>query len=170
MAEQIDTTVFKHFKAWGGTVPAGFFSNYMGTRTRETCWASPEDHRKYFQTERREQWKVPIDDNVFDWIVMLEAIVDAKDEFLMVALGAGWGRWLVCAAAAVQQFSGIPYKLVGVEAEPTHFRWLREHFADNGIDVTKHDLFEAAVAGESSRRWFHVGKPDSWYGQKRARR
>jgi len=165
MPEQIDTTVFKHFKPWEGIMPAGFFSNYMGTKTRETCWASPEEHRKYFNTERFEKWKMLVDDNVFDWIVMLEAIVDARDEFLMAALGAGWGRWLVNAAAAVEQFSGIPCKLVGVEAEPTHFRWMQEHLADNGLDVTRHDLIEAAVAAESSRAWFYVGRPNSWYGQ-----
>src|SRR2546428_5221959 len=100
MPEPIDISVFEHFTPWEGTMPAGFFSNFMGTKTRETCWASPEEHRKYFNTERYEKWKVPIDDNVYDWIVMLEAIVAAKREFLMIALGAGWGRWLVSAAAA----------------------------------------------------------------------
>ena len=67
----------------------------------------------------------------------------------MVYLGAGYGRWLVKGAAAVRQCHGdLPIKLIGVEAEPTHFEWLKQHFNDNGLDPAQHELIEAAVDGQ----------------------
>ncbi len=66
----------------------------------------------------------------------------------MVDLGAGFGRWLVKGATAVRQCHGdLPIRLIGVEAEPTHFEWLKQHFNDNGLDPAQHELIEAAVDG-----------------------
>ena len=55
----------------------------------------------------------------------------------MVELGAGWGRWLVDAWSVLKQIGKTDkgLLLVGVEAEPTHFEWMKQHFADNGLDV-----------------------------------
>jgi FkbM family methyltransferase len=96
---------------------------------------------------------------------LLEAVAEARGEFTMAALGAGWGRWLVAAAFAARQIESLRIRLIGVEAEPTHFQWMLEHFRDNQIDPKDHDLIEAAVSGTSGEAWFYVGKPDSWYGQ-----
>jgi hypothetical protein len=74
-------------------------------------------------------------------------VVEAIDEFTMAALGAGWRRWLIAAASAVKQYRDIPFHAIGVEAEPTHFKWMLEHFRDNGLDPVDHNLMEA------DRRW-----------------
>ena len=52
----------------------------------------------------------------------------------MIELGAGYGRWLVRAATALQQVKDLPFQLIGVEAEPQHFKWLLQHFKDNGLN------------------------------------
>lgn len=162
----VSTAVLKHFRSWTGMVPAGFFAYFLGNRTRISYWDCPEDIRHRFDLERLEAFSGPgIDDNIFDWLILLEAVVEAHDEFTMVALGAGWGRWLVSAAFAVKQFSQIPCRLIGVEAEPTHFQWMLQHFRDNDLDPAGHDLIEAAASGRSGRAWFYCGKPASWYGQ-----
>jgi hypothetical protein len=59
---------------------------------------------------------------------VFDALLEARKTFTMVELGAGWGRWLVSAACAarVQQLH-LELRLVGVEAQPEHFRWMRKH-------------------------------------------
>ena len=158
--------VLKHFRAWQGTVPSGFFAYFLGNLSRADYWAFHEDIRKLYDRERFEAFSGPsIDDNIFDWLILLEAVVEARGEFSMIALGAGWGRWLVAAALAVKQFSQIPCRLIGVEAEPTHFQWMLQHFRDNGLDPAGHELLEAAASDQSGYAWFYYGKAASWYGQ-----
>jgi FkbM family methyltransferase len=114
---------------------------------------------------RRGSYPQP-DEEYVEWIDVLESAVAATQSFTMIELGAGFGRWLVRAALAVKRYHGnLPIKLIGVEAEPTHFRWLKQHLRDNGIDPDEHQLIEAAVAEKDGEVFFHVGKPDEWYGQ-----
>ncbi len=88
----------------------------------------------------------------------------------MLELGAGYGRWLVIAATAVQLYSDLPYYLVGVEAEPTHFRFMKRHFDDNGISRRRIGrrrarLVNAAVTERDGHVDFYVGGSSEWYGQ-----
>ena len=166
MTSDISTAVLDKFRPWSGTVPSGYFAYFLGNLTRADYWAFSKEIRALYDRERFEAFSAPsIDDNIFDWLVLLEAVVDAHGSFTMAALGAGWGRWLVAGAFAAKQFGDLPFRLIGVEAEPTHFKWMQEHFSDNGIDPADHELIEAAAAGRSGQAWFYFGKPDSWYGQ-----
>ena len=107
-----------------------------------------------------------LNDEYFEWISVLEAATAATQRFVMIELGAGYGRWLVRAALAVKRHHGdLPIKLIGVEAEPTHFQWLKQHLRDNGIDPAEHKLIEAAVDEKEGEVAFYVGKSDTWYGQ-----
>ena len=107
-----------------------------------------------------------LSEEYIEWIDVLETAIAATRSFTMIELGAGYGRWLVRAALAVKRYHGdLPIKLIGVEAEPTHFRWLKQHLRDNGIDPDEHELIEAAVDEHDGEVFFHVGKPDEWYGQ-----
>jgi FkbM family methyltransferase len=36
--------------------------------------------------------------------------------------------------------------LIGVEAEPSHFEWMKMVLCDNGVDPHRHDMVQAAVA------------------------
>jgi FkbM family methyltransferase len=162
----IDTGILERFRPWSGVVPAGFFAYFLGNLTRADYWAFPKEIRALYDHERHETFSLPsLDDNIFDWLVLLEAVSDAKDSFTMAAVGAGWGRWLVAGAFAARQLGSMPIRLIGVEAEPTHFKWMHEHFRDNHLDPADHELIEAAAAATSGRAWFYVGDPAAWYGQ-----
>jgi FkbM family methyltransferase len=162
----VDTAILKRFTPWSGTVPAGYFAYFLGNVTRADYWAFSPEIRALYDRERHETFLAPsVDDNIFDWLVLLEAVADAKGTFTMAAAGAGWGRWLVAAAFAARQLGLSTVRLIGVEAEPTHFQWMLEHFRDNQLDPADHDLVEAAVSGRTGEAWFYVGDPDSWYGQ-----
>jgi FkbM family methyltransferase len=69
----------------------------------------------------------------------------ARERFCMAEIGAGWGRWMISAAALCRQ-QGIPFHLVGVEAEPSHFEWMKMVLRDNDIDPEQHDLWHGAAS------------------------
>jgi hypothetical protein len=50
------------------------------------------------------------------------------------------------AAAALCRQRGIPFTLIGVEAERSHFEWIEMVFRDNDIDPADHHLSFAAIA------------------------
>ncbi len=104
------------------------------------------------------------DEEYFQWIDLVEAVAESRDRFTMIELGAGYGRWLANAAALLDP--NIPdLRLIGVEAEPTHFRWMKLHLQDNRIDERHCDLHEAAIDAEDGTIEFLVGNSGHWYGQ-----
>jgi FkbM family methyltransferase len=109
-------------------------------------------------------WMRPGDGEYFEWIALLAAVEAAQQRFTMVELGAGWGRWLLRGAAAAR-LRGKAFRMVGVEADPDHFEWMKVALADNSVAPADCALFHAAVAGRSGTVWFQSGNPASWYGQ-----
>lgn len=134
--------------------------DYLGVRTRTkfvTDAAAPD------YVVRTSPMLPRFDEEYPEWIDVLDAVERASARFTMVELGAGWGRWLARGGTAAR-LRGLPCELVGVEAEPTHFAWLRTHLEDNGLADSSR-LIEAAVAPADGWVRFHVGDPASWYGQ-----
>jgi FkbM family methyltransferase len=100
-------------------------------------------------------------------MAVAEAIRGARETMTMIELGAGYGRWLVSGAQLARKINpNLKLKLVGIEADATHFGWMREHFEDNGINPAEHDLIKAAVAAESGTVHFCDSEdPSIDYGQ-----
>lgn len=104
-------------------------------------------------------------EDYFDWIDLFESVHQAEDKFQMIELGAAFGRWAAFGVLAARSL-GKPIGRFGVyEAEPTHFRWIEEHFGDNRIKCGEHDIVEAAVGPAEGVTPFFVGCPSEWYGQ-----
>jgi FkbM family methyltransferase len=114
----------------------------------------------------------PFDEEYFEWIDLLETVMLAREQFTMLELGAGYGRWAARGALAARR-RGLAVRLGVVEAEPQHVIWLREHLALNGIATREYRLFEAAVSDEPGTTVFYVAMPEGyasnsareWYGQ-----
>lgn len=163
--------IFYKFQCWKGTVPAGYACDFLGIKTNVKYYY-------HFQTDdhnctRDVETTYPIADNdeYFEWIDLLEAVVNSGESFTMIELGAGFGRWLCRAATALKQRNlASCYKLIGVEAEPTHFQWMKEHLQHNGIDLQQCSLIEAAVDGKDGNVQFRIGNADHHYGQSIASR
>jgi len=168
--------IFNRFECWKGFVEPGFLVNFLGVKTREYFLGKKfrEDmlRGKHLFTSqclgsRFVATELPgFNDWYFEWIEVLEAVTLAQDRFTMIELGAGYGRWLANAALALRHINGPPYKLIGVEAEPSHFRWMKEHMQDNAIEASNCELIEAAVADKDGWVEFYVGNPSDWYGQR----
>jgi len=161
--------IFLRFPRWQGEIPEGHCVNFLGVKTKikyftllQTLFANSPDWRGDYPIQNEEY---------FEWIDLLEAVANAKEHFRMIELGAGWGRWICNAAAALKQVNNLPYTLIGVEAEPTHFQWMMEHLAANGVDLNCCQLIQAAVAASDGEIGFDVGdhprwgRIDDWYGQ-----
>ena len=149
--------IFSRFRPWSGNVPAGFVVDFLGTRSRT-------DYFTMLRQELNSPCYPAIDEEYFEWIDLLESVASARNRFTMLELGAGWGRWTARGAAAAAQL-GLPYTLVAVEAEPTHFEWLKENLKDNHVRLENCRLVQAAVTASDGSVGFHVGDPAECYGQ-----
>jgi FkbM family methyltransferase len=137
-----------------------FVTEGLGGRMRREFFGPPTSHATYVGPG--------LDEDIFEWIALLEAILVAQGRFRMMELGCGFGRWLVIAAMACKQRGNFPLKLIGVEAEPAYHRWACRHFRDNGLNLSEHELIHAAVGPKDGTAKFYTGSIGEWYGQARA--
>jgi FkbM family methyltransferase len=151
--------IFNRFPRWEGYVPEGFIVNFLGVMNRAYYWQPHVDNPPPYPPDRHVKTDYPpFDSQYFEWIAVLEAVAAARDHFTMFELGAGYGYWTANAAAALKHVGQLPYTFVAVEAEPTHFKWMAQHFADNSLDPSDIRLIEAAVTSRDGKVGFHVGK------------
>lgn len=90
-------------------------------------------------------------EDLLEWIVLLEAVAAAGDRFVMVELGAGYGRWSVAAVAAARRLRRARRptpRIVAVEAHSARYASIAVHMADNGINPADHRLIHAAIGAE----------------------
>jgi FkbM family methyltransferase len=153
--------VFARFKRWQGPVEDGYQANWIGAVQSVGYVAGTTSNAS---TDTEPPYPPPSED-LFEWISVLEAVDRADTMFVMVELGAGFGRWLVGGALAARQRQ-LEISLFGVEAEPTHFAWMREHFERNGLAPDQHRLVCAAASARDGHALFQTGRNDRYYGQK----
>jgi FkbM family methyltransferase len=135
-----------------------FWTNFFGVKSRRAfCKSLLTQHMPSDQYP-------PLNEEYFEWIDVLESVAAARSRFVMLELGAGYGRWLANAVGAARRCK-LRYHLVAVEAEPAHFQYLRRNLRDNGIPFWRRTLVQAAVGAQPGHVWFHVGNPSEWYGQ-----
>ena len=146
--------------------PAGVVVDFLGSKTRlsyEAGFPGQSDRARIADVVTP---SYPLfDEEYFEWIDILESAAAAKDRYVMIELGAGYGRWAVRAALAAARKPSCTFQCVAVEAEPVHFRWMLDHFRDNGLNPDDHDVIWAAVGAQSGMVPFWIGDPDGWYGQ-----
>ncbi len=149
--------------AWMGLNPSGFSVNWVGTRTDlrflKGHAAPPPGLVEPPLPEISEEY--------FEWVCAAEAIAAARGRFTMVELGAGYGRWMMDAMGLLRQMGrqDLTPHFIGVEAEPSHYAWMVEHFRNNGLDPAQHRLVQGAVSGRDGKVRFAIGDADAWYGQ-----
>jgi FkbM family methyltransferase len=144
--------------------PAGFFNDFLGTKTRlaylprvydyksGTFEGGPNSHNRGMH-------------GTAEWIGTLRSILEAGRSVVAVELGAGWAPWLVSVATAARR-RGIAYiRLIGVEGSAEHAKFARQHFEDNGLDPRRQCLLHAVVGSEDGiARFPKLTYPSDHYG------
>jgi len=152
------------FKPWSGRVPAGYLSDWTGIKTRATVEHRFARQPTYWTARQETPTIQPKTEQIIDWLTVSDAVVSSGETFRMTALGAGWGRWIAAGGALARQL-GKKYFLIGVEADPDHFRWMKRHLVENDFDLNFYRLIEAAISDTAGTCHFEVGDPQAWYGQ-----
>jgi len=157
-------SVFADLGLWSGHVPARYDIDFLGIRTSQEYLTVSNQTSS---VDRFVSSDYPyLDEEIFEWSDLIAAVRDARDQFVMVELGAGWGRWLIRSVGVMRRLGkDIPFQLIGVEAEPTHFQFLNEHFHDNGVNPAAHMLINAAVSKDDGHVPFATGHARERYGQ-----
>ncbi|MCU0666038.1 MAG: hypothetical protein MUF05_02975 [Candidatus Omnitrophica bacterium] len=162
--------IFRKFKPYSGYGRKGYAVNFLGvfTDVSHICPIGPELQKRHnVETDERiwlETQYPDFQEEYFEWISLLESVVQAKQDFTAIELGAGIAPHLINAAAAIKKYHGdsFVFKLIGVEGEPTSYKWMRKHFIDNGINPDDHTLIEAVVSRKDGYAIFEVGFPQGY--------
>jgi len=143
----------------------GFTTDIYGIRTRiASLWPAME-------VQDGSLWGVPIPGNwhwdTTEWIGLMRSVLEARDTYRIMELGAGWGPAAV-GGGVLARLRGIEdIKLTAVEADPHHFKCLKQHLVDNHFSPNQYEIFEAAVGDRNgSAEW--PDTPDTWaeYGNR----
>ena len=142
--EHIESMVrtFAKTKPWQGEVPPEFFPNFLGVMTEQLFTVDYAPSNNVISLDDMNNSTPPpgFDDGevFFEQAAIHEAVMAARDKFIMVELGGGYAARTVDAHAALQRHNPMPSRYVVVEAEPTHFDWALRHMRTNGIDPEDH--------------------------------
>lgn len=133
----------------------GFLFNVIGARTRQS----------YLSVGWYDEVNtIDFNEELLEWVTIVETIMASEDRYVMADVGAGYGRWLVNAAILARRFGRTPF-VIGLEAEDTHFSWMSEHLIDNHISSTQYRIIHAPIAGTRRDVAFTFGHARDWYGQ-----
>lgn len=154
------------------SVPTGFAIDFSGSLRR----------LEFLGDQQPPQGRVaihslPIDEEVFEWMDIIESIEAARTSehrhYRFAEFGAGYGRWGVRAYRLAGAAGILDRHLILVEAEPTHLKWLHAHLDDNRVPDADATILPAAITTEVGEALFYVGMPEgtpgnspaAWYGQ-----
>lgn len=142
-----DLEVFNHFRDHQAQPQSGFITDVMGIRTRvSSLWANVQH-----LDGKLVGFPIPASYHAeaIEWIGLAKTVLSATSRYTAMELGAGYGPWIV-GGAVLARLQGIrDIHLTGVEGDPHHYRFMRQHLADNGFDPAQHALHEAAVGAEA---------------------
>lgn len=111
-----------------------------------------------------------VDEELFEWMDVLESAEAARGVFTVLELGACYGRWGVRSVLAARRI-GKSAKIGFAEAAPKHVEWLKTTLEDNGVRPFEYRICNAAIDDAPGDAAFVVGMPShasdvtSWYGQ-----
>lgn len=80
-----------------------------------------------------------------EWAAALRAVDLARDKFVMLELGCGWGCWMNNTGVAAKA-RGLKVHLIGIEGDERHLNFARETLAINSILSSEYTLIRGIAA------------------------
>jgi hypothetical protein len=74
-----------------------------------------------------------VDEEYYEWIDLVNAVVDASDALNVVELGARYGTWAVRAYQLNRRMMNLPAHITMIEPTPFKVEWIRQHVVNNAI-------------------------------------
>ena len=140
---EADLAILSEFRNSEAKPEPGFIVDFLGSRIRvSSVWKGARELDG-------QVLDVPIPSDfhaeAIEWIGLLKAVRSSHGQYVAMELGAGFGPWIVAGALAARRRAINQIRLYAVEGDPQHYRFLRQHFQDNGIEPDQHVLIGAAV-------------------------
>jgi FkbM family methyltransferase len=116
------------------------------------------------------QFAVPrpvFDEEYFEFVDVLESVRDSNEAYVMMELGAGFGRWGIRAGLAARRRGIRDVNLLFVEGLPKHVRWLNEALALNDLTSVS-TVVPKAIAYTGGPVEFMIESENDgsdWFGQ-----
>jgi FkbM family methyltransferase len=110
----------------------------------------------------------PFNEEYFEIVDILESVEAARGRYVMMELGAGFGRWGFRAALAAKRRGIEDIHIVLVEGLPKHVRWIGEAREINGLQDVKTTVIPKAIAYTGQPVEFLTESehnPEWWFGQ-----
>lgn len=149
-----DADVFRQISPLSNAQPpSDGFINCVGAYTR-VSFLHPDVSWKAGTVEGVPGAHSPGLHGLSEWVASLRSVLEARDRYVAIELGAGWAPWLVSTALAARRQGIDDIHLVGVEGSAAHHAFMLQHFRDNGIDPTQHELLHAVVGPEDGSAYF----------------
>lgn len=121
--------VFSKFQRHQGSGHPGFVTNFLGGLTDVRFVGL------HSLSGVVEEYPIPgnFHGDTLEWIGTLRSALDAGSSFTMLELGAGWAPWCVIGYLAAKQRGIGSVKVIAVEGDAGHIKFIRETFNTNGI-------------------------------------
>jgi FkbM family methyltransferase len=99
-------------------------------------------------------------EDYFEWIDLLTSIDRSDTQFTMLELGAGYGRWVANAAAALKRHKTkrLRAKLIGIESDQMRFDMMVKNCEHNGIAQNELQLIRAACTADGNAALMSIGE------------
>jgi len=150
----------------------GYFTNFIGVETSFVVFpdVQPRGGRIFGDLP------IPTDGlygGAHEYISLLQAIERQRDagEITAVEIGAGWGPWITAAGVVCARLGFRRIELLGVEADPYRFEFMRQHLEHNLGKYSRAEKPEivcrtvcAAAWTENTKLFFPVIDPSRGHG------
>ncbi len=146
---------------WRGRVPKGYLADFLGVFTDgrfRTMFGVDPDALEEREVETR-ALTIADSEGWFEAVNWVVAARQARERFVMVALGACYGAPAVASCRVLQRLNPMPYQLVAVEPEPENCAWIVRHMRDNNIDPDAQWILPCAISDRNDPVLFPVGSP-----------
>lgn len=170
--------IFGLFPPFAGPTERGFTLDFLGAYTNASwfCDKTNGAYRLHYPSRENlchlsEQWEDSaiiqteypiIDEEYFEYIDVLDSVIQAKANFTMIEVGAGYGHWSVTAFKALSylrrrhKVDVMDWHFIAIEPEPFHFSWTQKHFRRNGIDKSKSTFLNCGLGEDGT--WGYMTK------------
>lgn len=103
--------------------------------------------------------------DTLEWLGTLRAVLDARDSFSMLELGAGWGPWCSIGYRAAKMRGIDAVRVVAVEGDAGHVSYIQKSFAANEVPQDCSRIVAGVVGTKDGMAYFpKVKDPSRAYG------